>query len=157
MSNTNSTSNWIAFGAVIIAIISAGVSIKSCMITNEQASRYYEEIKFIGKFDGKKYLIIKQEAGTKYILDEVELIPTFSGSHDSPFLKGTPYVLDLRQSYKEDKSAYFVDDIKKRICTVQNINNCENLPIMKLKMTYTINKVKKSEEIPFLVTNKSGK
>ena len=81
----------IAIAAFCVSCIAVSVSIKSCSIAEDQAERYYEEIKYIGERDINKNLIIKQISGSKYYLKEIELVPTFLGKSGSLYEEGTPF------------------------------------------------------------------
>jgi len=145
----------IAIAAFCVSCIAVFVSIKSCSIAEDQAERYYEEIKYIGERDIKKNLTIKQISGSKYFLKEVELVPTFVGISGSLYEEGTRFELDLNNTFKGDEKGYFIDDIQGKICIYQEVKNCGNRTITELKMSYKINDKVKHYNIPFLMPKKA--
>ena len=133
----------IAGFAALVSVFSAIAAIKSCNISKEISDRYYKEIEFKAFYNNKNVLTIEQLSGTTHILKSVDLIPYYSLTENSPFKKGQTCSLDLSRSYERNISQYIIPDIKKKICMVQQIQDCEKQHIFKLEMKYRINEVDK--------------
>lgn len=124
---------------MITSLIASLVSVKSCVIAQEQSERYFNQIKFNFKKQGDS-LEIRQISGSRYYLGEIKIHPVFSLNPKDPFTEGVPYVADLHDDASSDEDIYIISDINKRLCLQQNIENCDQQNILMLSISYEINK-----------------